>query len=123
MDTKHAFKELFVVLISFLFFLFYVHRRTCSTRTSINHVFYISSSEFIVGSFTGLKKRSCHRFHHTDKVTFITFPFCSIYWPRNSQRGHITRQNRYHYFCLITFPFFLFFSHSNNNNNHYNYYS
>lgn len=57
----------------------FIYRRTCSARTSINHVFYISSSKFIVGTFAGLKKRSCHRFHHTDKVTFITLTADHLY--------------------------------------------
>lgn len=47
--------------------LFY--RRTCTARKAINHIFYISLGEFIVGSYAGLSKWSCHRFHHWDKVT------------------------------------------------------
>lgn len=47
--------------------LFY--RRTCTARKAINHIFYISLGEFIVGSYAGLSEWSCHRFHHWDKVT------------------------------------------------------
>lgn len=57
-------------LILFLFYSPLPFRRTCATRTSINHVFYISSSQFIVGPFTRLEKRSSARFYHPNEVNF-----------------------------------------------------
>lgn len=50
------------------------YRRTCTAREAINHIFYISLGKFIMGSYAGLSKWSCHRFHHWDKVTSYCAP-------------------------------------------------